>query len=209
MKKIITSICLGIMVMGSSQVIIGGKAGTASDKTSVLLDFEYYEPSVANPSIPSNIPQNKGIVLPYVRTMSASPTTAVEPGTILVDASNASAAAVKYYAPGNSAAVNGWVDLSSGNTANLTTTLSKQPTTAQVTELANARAIIGATSSGAIGGVLVLESATKAMVLPQVAMTDDIINPAPGMMVYVNGVPPSFNKRLAVFNGSKWTYWAP
>lgn len=180
------------MAMGSAQVIISGTTGTAANTTSVLLDFKSGE--------------NKGIILPYVRTMSATPATAVEPGTILVDASTGTAAAVKYYAPGTSQTnVNGWVDLSNGNRANLTSPtdyMAKQPST---TELANARAIIGAASSTAKGGVLVLESTTKAMMLPQVAKTDDIINPAPGMMVYIT----TPNKRLAVFNGAKWTYWAP
>ena len=196
MKKIITSICLGMVAMGSAQVIIGGTSGTATNQTSVLLDFKPGE--------------NKGIILPYVRTMASTPTTSVEPGTILVDASTATSSAVKYYAPGNTLAdANGWVDLSSGNKANLTSPtdyMAKQPTAAQVTEQTGARAIIGAETSTAKGGVLVLESTTKAMVLPQVASTDDVINPAPGMMVYVNGAT---NKRLAVFNGAKWTFWAP
>ena len=189
-----------MVAMGSAQVIISGTNGTATNTTSVLLDFKQ---------------ENKGIILPYVRTMSATPTASVEPGTILLDASTATTAAVKFYAPGNATAdANGWVDLSSGNKGDLTTALGKQPTTAQVTELANARAIVGASTTTAKGGVLVLESdgtatGAKAMVLPQVAKTDDIINPAPGMMVYVNGVTPTFNKRLAVFNGAKWTYWAP
>ena len=143
---------------------------------------------------------NKGIILPYVRTMQVA--TSLTPGTILVDASTATKAKVKYYAPGNSLAdANNWVDLSSGNEADITAALANQPNT---TELASSKAIIGATTTPA-KGVLVLESTTKSMLLPQVASTDDVKDPAPGMMVYLNGT----NKRLAVFNGAKWTFWAP
>ena len=56
-----------------SQVIIGDATGTATDKTSVLLEF-------ANTG-------NKGVILPYVRTLPTTPTE----GTILLDASTATA----------------------------------------------------------------------------------------------------------------------
>lgn len=175
-----------------SQVIIGGSTGTAANKTSVLLDF------------PSG--KNRGIILPYVRTMPSGSN--VTPGTMLLDVSTATKAKVKYYAPGNALAdISGWVDLSSGDEANVSTIMSSQPLstgTNPVIEDPNGKAIIGAANSNA-KGVLVLESTTKAMVLPQVAKTDDVKDPAPGMMVYIkkNGA-----KRLAVFNGAKWTYWA-
>lgn len=176
--------------MAFSQVIIGDKIGTVASgqKQGVLLEFA--------------AGQNKGIILPYVRTMPTSP---VE-GTILLDASDATKAGVKFY--------NGsWQDLSEGNQANLTqfgisgggiqNIMTSQPST--TTEDPLSKAVIGAATSSA-DGVLVLESATKAMVLPQVAKTDDVPDPAPGMMVYVNKAGA---KRLAVFNGAKWTYWAP
>lgn len=52
-------------------------------------------------------------------------------------------------------------------------------------------------------GILVLEDSDKAMVLPKVASPHlNIINPAPGMIVY-----DTFNKQLAVFNGSVWSFW--
>ena len=44
------------------------------------------------------------------------------------------------------------------------------------------------------------------MVLPIVNSIDNIVNPSPGMMVYVNKAGA---KRLAVFNGSKWSFWKP
>jgi len=189
MKNIFSIIALSVLGFTQAQVIIGGTNGTATNKTAVLLEFE--------------AGQNKGIILPYVRTLPVAGT--VTPGTILLDASNPTGAKIKLYAPGNALADSSdWVDLSSGNNANVTTALSQQPLSINVTEVAAAKAIIGSNSTTA-NGVLVLESTTKAMMLPQVATTDDVKDPAPGMMVYVTGA----KKRLAVFNGAKWTYWAP
>ncbi|MBO6185316.1 MAG: hypothetical protein J6O88_11625 [Chryseobacterium sp.] len=177
MKKIIISLCLMISGVAFSQVIIGNDIGTATDKTSVLLEF-------ANTN-------DRGIVLPYLRTIPVAPTE----GTIILDATDSTRAKIKYY--------NGtWKDLSSGNEADISTVLTKQPT---VTENNTVGTIIGSDQTSATGGALVLESSNKAMILPQVTSTDVVINPAPGMMVYIKGT----NKRLAVFNGSKWTFWAP
>ena len=179
MKKIITIILLSFIGLTSAQVIIGDATGTASVKTSVLLEF-------ANTN-------NKGLILPYLRTLPGTPTE----GTIVVDAVSGSAARIKYFN-------GGWADLSFQD-GNIASALLQQPTITQVTEAATSKTIIGSGSSTA-NGVLVLESATKAMVLPQVSDVQNIINPAPGMMVYVN---KEGAKRLAVFNGSKWSFWKP
>ncbi|MFC3159166.1 hypothetical protein ACFOEQ_12135 [Chryseobacterium arachidis] len=159
MKKIIAGFFLGITTLSSAQITIGDTTGTATVKTSVLLDF------------PPN--QNKGIILPYVRTLPTTPTE----GTLILDATDATKARVKYY---NGA----WIDLS-GQDADVTTALSTQPTVAQVAEAAGEKTIIGAASSTA-NGVLVLESTTKSMVLPIVEDVRNIPSPAAGMMVYVN-----------------------
>ena len=191
MKKLIATLFLVSISFVNAQVIIGDAVGTAAVKTSVLLEF------AAN--------QNKGFILPYVRTKSLTPTE----GTILLDASEPSGtpgtqARVKYYA----GSVKGWVDLS-GQDANLNSTTvlanfaTEQPST--ITETATSKAIIGAQTTTA-DGVLVLESTTKAMVLPTVADVQNIPSPSPGMMVYVNKTGA---KRLAVFNGSKWSFWKP
>ena len=179
MNKFISSaIVLFCSQLFFSQVIIGGTAGSSANKTSVLLEFEG---------------QNKGIILPYTRELPSSPAE----GTLLLDSSSPTAARVKYY--------NGsWIDLS-GQDADVTSALAVQPTSSQVTEDDNAKTIIGAASSQA-DGVLVLESQTKAMLLPSVESTDDIASPSPGMIVYINKAGA---KRLAVFNGSKWSYWMP
>lgn len=169
------------MTASSAQVIIGDDKGTApsNNKSSVLLEF-------ANTN-------NKGIILPYVRTVPASATE----GTIILDATSATTARVKYY--------NGtWVDLS-GQDGTVTSALADQPTQAAVAEIADAKSIMGAQSSAA-DGVLILESTTKAMILPHVTDVQNIVRPAPGMMVYVTKAGA---KRLAVFNGSKWSFWKP
>ena len=186
MKKILSTILLAALSTANAQVIIGDAVGTAAVKTSVLLEFA--------------AGQNKGIILPYVRTMPVAPTE----GTILLDASTPTTSRIKYYA----GTVKGWVDLS-GQDANLNSTTvlanfaTEQPAT--ITETATSKAIIGAQTTAA-DGVLVLESTTKAMVLPIVADVQNIPSPSPGMMVYINKTGA---KRLAVFNGSKWSFWKP
>lgn len=175
MKNILTTIGILSSTLFFSQVIIGDDTGTATDKTSVLLEF-------ANTG-------NKGIILPYLRSLPSYPTA----GTIILDATDETAARVKYY--------NGeWFDLS-GQDANVVAAMTIQPDIS--VDETDSKAIIGATSSTA-DGVLVLESDTKAMVLPTVESIDDIPSPSPGMMVYLNKTNA---KRLAVYNGYKWSYW--
>ncbi|KAA0126312.1 hypothetical protein FY557_17930 [Chryseobacterium sp. SN22] len=179
MKKIITILFITGLSLAHAQMILGDATGTAAVKTSVLLDF------------PAN--QNKGIILPYVRTLPSTPSE----GTLVLDASSPTGARVRYY--------NGtWIDLS-GQSADITTALASQPTGAQVSEATSAKTVIGASSSSA-DGVLVLESTTKSMILPTVSDVQNIPSPSPGMMVYIN---KSGAKRLAVYNGSKWSYWKP
>lgn len=191
MKNILTILFLVVICLANAQVIIGDKLGTAGVKTSVLLEFAH---------IPG---QNKGIIVPYVRTLPATLPTRIE-GAILLDASNPTKARMKFYNANTTPLSNGWFDLS-GQDGNVTSALTDQPTVVQAPEIATSKAIIGSTSSSA-DGVLVLESTTKAMVLPQVDKVSDIPSPSPGMMVYVNKTGA---KRLAVFNGTKWSFWKP
>jgi hypothetical protein len=192
MKNLFLAISLTFYNFSFSQVIIGNTTGTvpAGQKTSVLLEFA--------------AGQNKGIILPYVRTIPAGP--GLVEGTLILDATDATKAKIKYYngiiSPGS---MDGWIDLSNGNTADITTTLNTQPTSAMITEELSAKVIIGADSTSA-EGVLVLESDTKAMVLPMVTSTDDVPDPSPGMLVYINKIGA---KRLALYNGESWTFWKP
>lgn len=160
-----------------SQVIMGDTSGTATNKSSVLLEF-------ANTN-------NKGIIVPYVRTLPSVPAQ----GTIVLDAVNPAQARMKYY-DGSA-----WIDLS-GQNGNVTAVMATQTSN---TESAADKVIIGATSSFANGAV-VMESANRAMVLPVVTDVNNIPSPSPGMMVYVNKAGA---KRLAVYNGERWSFWAP
>lgn len=175
MKKIITLSAIFLYKMFFAQVIFGDAIGTAANKTSVLLEF-------ANTN-------NKGIILPYVKSLPNAAT----PGTLLLDASNSSKARIKYY---NGA----WQDLS-GKDGNMGTVLTQQTNDIEKT---NAKVIIGSNTSSA-DGVLVLESVTKAMIIPIVSDVNNIPSPSPGMMVYINKIGA---KRLAFFNGSVWSFWA-
>ena len=190
---------LAVVTGANAQVIIGGVNGTAANKTSVLLEFE--------------AGQNKGIIVPYVRTLPTG--NALVGGSIILDASTAGAARMKYY----NAFASTWVDLSGSCSNSLSGDLTganllpKQPTAVEAPELATSKAIIGARTSTA-DGVLVLESDTKAMVLPIVGTIVEggitkvnVPNPSPGMMVYVINTDDSAKKSLAVYNGTIWTYW--
>ena len=197
MKNILIIIATAVSSMAYSQVIIGDAVGTVptGQKTSVLLEFA--KASTADDK------SGKGIILPYVRTLPTSGAARTE-GTILLDATDPTNATVKFYNGGTRN--DGWHYLNANKTASIGTSyLAAQPTETQVTEGANAKTIIGATSSAA-DGVLVLESSDKAMVLPMVNSVNEINQAAAGMMVYVNKAGA---KRLAVFNGKHWVYWAP
>lgn len=175
MKNITLLLSIFLISNWNAQVIFGDTVGTATNKTSVLMEF-------ANTG-------NKGLILPYVTNKTAITT----PGSIILDATNQLAAKVEYY--------NGttWVDLSVQN-ANVSSFLLAQP---PARDNANAKTVIGNSTSSA-DGILVLESATKAMVLPIVSSHQDIINPAPGMMALINN---GGNKILAVYNGNQWAFW--
>ena len=188
MKTSIVLLSIFLSVKFYSQVIIGDAIGTATaaQKSSVLLEF-------ANTN-------NKGLILPYVRTKASSPTE----GAVILDVSDPNNARVKYY-NNNSLTSDRWTDLS-GQGANVSTILSSQPTSSTNVELAEAKTVIGASTTTVNDGVLVLESTTKAMVLPIVSDVNNIPSPSPGMMVFVNKTGA---KRLAVFNGTVWSFWRP
>ena len=201
MKNIFTIILLAGLTSINAQVIIGDAVGTvpAANKSSVLLEFA--------------AGQNKGIIVPYVRVLPTTATARTE-GTILLDASDPTKARMKFYNGNTLLLTNGWVDLS-GQDGNLTGVgladiLAYQPTVADAPETNVSRAIIGVVPNplpaGFPEGVLVLNSTTKTMVLPQVEDVQLIPSPSPGMMVYINKAGA---KRLAVYNGSKWSYWKP
>jgi len=175
-KYIIISAIIFAFTGSKAQVIFNPDIGQTSTSPSVLLEFGT-EP--------------KGLLLPWV-TNTAGVTGAVA-GTVVYDVSDKK---VKYLKDGSGA---GWIDLSVDATGVVNTTLQDTPTDAT-----NAKTIIG-NRTAAAPGILVLDSPTKAMVLPKLGSPyTNIINPSAGMVVY-----DTTTKQLAVFNGTVWSFWKP
>lgn len=175
-KKNITTIFVLLAVFtANAQISIGGKQSV--DGAATILDFN----DVATNTM--------GIILPSVDnlTNSLASTPANNNGTFLFDKS---AGKVKMYEN------NAWVDLSSaGNASQIVANGSNE-------SASNQGAIIGSETSDA-KGVLVLESANKAMILPKIANPHiNVKSPYPGMMCY-----DTVSKSLALFDGSVWNYW--
>lgn len=152
--------------------------------------------SVSSPSVSLDFgPGNRGMVLPWVT--SEGSVTGVANGTLVYDLTDKKVK-VKY--------ASGWKDLTvntNGTTVDPLSTLDGVLIQGSlINENTSAKTAIGATLTSA-PGILVLEDTDKAMVLPTAASPHlNIINPAPGMMVYDN-----FNKVLAVYNGTVWSFW--
>ncbi|MNU32624.1 hypothetical protein D3C71_211740 [compost metagenome] len=171
-----------VLFMGTllipAQVAIGKEATV---NTSVSLEFGN---------------ENRGMVLPWV-TSTGAVAGAVD-GTVVYDLSDHKVK-TKY--------ASGWKDLSvdaTGTTVDPITLVDGVLIQNSHTEDTNAEVRIGTTQTSDTG-ILVLEDADKAMILPKVASPHlNIINPAPGMMVY-----DTTAKQLAVFNGTVWSFWKP
>ena len=124
----------------------------------------------------------KGIILPNITNSSAM--TNVTPGTLVFDLSTSR---VKY---------------NDGFWRDLTDKDGISPTPLPGTDDPNAKTIVGARFSTA-DGVLVLESASKALTLPHVI--NPVINikgPVAGMVVY-----DPVRKMMCVYNGKEWFFW--
>ncbi len=190
-QKIIAILSISIAGTASSQVIINADAATAkttlTSATSVLLEF-------GNDG-------DKGIILPYVETVPTG-TNNSKGGTLIFDVSANGEYKVKVKNENS-----GWTDLSveSGYSTTVANVV-KAPQPAALTDNASAKAIIGSPTSST-EGVLVLESANKAMILPTVSNFTDIKNPSPGMMAFLKHTSDNTKHRLIVFNGQKWAFW--
>ncbi|MDR2235392.1 MAG: hypothetical protein LBE92_04655 [Chryseobacterium sp.] len=175
MKKTLLILTVLTVCSLKAQVAIGKENVT---NTSVSLEFSTSE--------------NRGFILPYVENKTALSAE----GTLIYDTTDYK---VKYLKNGGQ-----WVNLSEDD--GTTATIGSADVSIQgsdKTEKITAKTSIGAPSS--TEGILVLEAADKAMVLPKVASPHlAIINPAPGMMVY-----DTVKKHLAVYNGKVWTFWKP
>lgn len=142
----------------------------------------------------------KGIIMPYI-TDTNQLSDAV-PGTVILDKASgrlqykSEASAWQYLSPTGKGFVNG-EEVSVDGVVDASIQSGK-------TDLPNARVVIGPPTDTA-PGILVLSDTNKAMVLPKVDSPHlNIIDPAPGMMVY-----DTKEKQLAVFNGTVWTFWKP
>lgn len=132
----------------------------------------------------------KGIILPAVENTNTAlaATVANNNGTFLFDKSDKK---VKMYEN------NQWVNLS--DMGAVTTALASNSNTSSE----NGKGVIIGSSTTPAKGVLILESTTKAMILPQVANPHTSVkSPYPGMMCY-----DTTSKTLAVFDGVNWNYW--
>ena len=190
-QKIIAILSISIAGTASSQVIINADAATAkttpTSATSALLEF--------------GSDGDKGIILPYVETVPTGANNS-KGGTLIFDVSANGEYKVKVKNENS-----GWTDLSveSGYSTTVANVV-KAPQPAALTDNASAKAIIGSSTSST-EGVLVLESATKAMILPTVSNFTDIKNPSPGMMAFLKHTSDNTKHRLIVFNGQKWAFW--
>ncbi|APD07068.1 hypothetical protein UJ101_01552 [Flavobacteriaceae bacterium UJ101] len=121
----------------------------------------------------------KGIVLPKVTTLTP------QVGSLVFDAVDKK---VKLY--------NGeWIDLSINEGA--VDTSDQDPYSEE-----GGTMIIGSETTSATG-VLVLESTTKALILPKIASPHlNVKNPSPGMICY-----DTDKDLLAVYNGLEWAFW--
>ncbi len=189
MQKIFSIITLAIASMVFSQVIISGTTPktTLTSAASSLLEF--------------GDDFNKGIILPYVETVPTGANDAVG-GTLIFDVSANTEYKVKVK---NENA--GWTDLSVESGYNTTVANDvKNPQASPLADKAGAKAIIG-NSDTTIDGVLVLNSDTKAMILPIVNNHTDIKNPSPGMMAFLKNDSDNSKHRLILFNVQKWSFW--
>lgn len=132
--------------------------------------------------------ENKGIILPWVT--SAASVLSPSGGTLIFDSNDRK---VKYFNNNT----NTWIDMSI--TSGAVDTAVQDGFSEQAI---NFKAIIGSVST-AKTGVLILESADKALVLPKVAdVTINFPNPEAGTIVY-----DTLRKKIAVYNGLVWAFW--
>lgn len=148
--------------------------------------------NVSNSSVSLEFgPGNRGFLLPLVEDKSGI----ASEGTLIYDTSDHK---VKYLSDGGS-----WINLSEDDGTSATIGTAD-------TDIQNGKADQGTAKTGigtitSTDGILVLEDADKAMVLPKVASPHlNIINPEAGMLAY-----DTVKRQLAVYNGTAWTFWKP
>ena len=207
-KNIFNLSFLFLATFASAQVAIGKPAITtippANTAINSSISLEFGDYTALN---------GKGIILPWV-TSEAAVTGAVS-GTIIYDINDK---IMKYKVP-TSVSATGWFNLSKnetttvGGTANFDTTGVVNPALQNaldgsgnpLSDATTAKVSIGVPATPDIPGILVLEDATKAMILPKLPSPHlNIINPEPGTMAF-----DTTTNQLAVYNGKVWSFWKP
>ncbi|WP_262149234.1 hypothetical protein [Chryseobacterium foetidum] len=199
MKKSISILMICATQFAFAQIAIGKASVTTlpastTPNPSISLEFGDY----------AGAQLGKGIILPYVNSASAV-VNAVE-GTFFYDVSD------KIVKLKNG--TNSYFNLSKNETTTVglnpnfdttgvvSTALQDAP---NINEFPDAKVNIGLSTSSTPPGILVLENANQAMILPKVASPHlNIINPEPGTMAY-----DTVTKQLAVYNGKVWSFWKP
>ncbi|KFE97794.1 hypothetical protein IX39_18740 [Chryseobacterium formosense] len=190
-KMKLNNILVGFLIFGgclfNAQIAIGKQSVNG---VNTILDFAGATATEASTD-PATTNEN-GIILPAV---TASPSYAVTApttnnpnnGTFVFDRA---LRMVRMFTNG------AWVNLSDAAGNDIPADLNN-PSTGL-----NGGVIIGSSTTAA-SGVLVLESADKAMVLPHVRNPHTTVkSPYPGMMCY-----DTQSNSLAVYDGVKWNYW--
>jgi len=171
-----------------AQVAIGKDAVNGA---STLLDFY----SGDSEDVVTN---TRGIILPAVTSLPDDPAN----GTFVFDTTDNK---VKVFYLGISDGAEGnWYDLTEVGIDPQPGSFDYPDTLTHLNNTADTGAgtVIGPESS-TVDGVLILESDTKAMILPKIASPHlNVKSPYPGMMCY-----DTTTKALAVFDGSNWYFW--
>ncbi|WDF46038.1 hypothetical protein PQ459_14150 [Chryseobacterium sp. KACC 21268] len=134
--------------------------------------------------------ENKGIIIPQIATPNAS-----SGGTFVYNSSERS---VEVWEGRTNNDAGGWVSLTKNGTPGVNHTFTNLGSDVNT----NTGAVIGAANSSKIG-ILVLESTTRALVLPNVA------NPQLNMRGTIAGtlVYDSISNTFAIYDGVNWSYW--
>lgn len=178
-KIFITFLLISASITAKSQVSIGKQEVT---NRAVSLEFASTE--------------NRGFILPYIEDKN----NIQEEGSIIYDTTDHK---VKYLKN-----VGVWVNLSEDDgtaTTIGTVDISIQGGGTKI-EQSTAKMTIGVNgATDTTNGILVLTDVDRAMILPNVSSPHlNIIDPAPGMLVY-----DPVKKQLAVYNGTVWSFWKP
>lgn len=141
----------------------------------------------------------KGILLPKVDGTVTNPTK-ITPGAMAYDL--ALQQVVYYNDDTSNGQTAGWKPMTA--TSETTVTENEHSGTQQYTEslLDTGTIIADGTSTSTAEGVLVLESASKALILPQVEDVTQLPGPKAGMICY-----DMATDSMAVFNGTVWSFW--